>query len=76
MYRIIFYHPDNGYGILDSENECEMVATKLLFDKMLLTVICIVDYRKQNIFNKSTDYSFHRDYIDNLIFDTRYVNNF
>jgi hypothetical protein len=43
---------------------------------MLLNVICIVDYKKQNIFNKSKDYSFHRDYIDNLIFDTKYVNNF
>jgi hypothetical protein len=76
MYRLIYFVSSEGYRTFDAEDYAEVIFTEAMFRQMFVKIICIVDYRKQAITNKSTDYTFHRDDIDDLIFDLKYVTNF
>jgi hypothetical protein len=76
MFRLIYFVSTDGYKTFDSEDYAEILVTEAMFRQMFVKIICVVDYRKQAITNKSTDYTFHSDDIDDLIFDLKYVTNF
>ncbi len=76
MFRLIYFVANDGYKTFDSDEYAEILVTEAMFRQMFVKIICVVDYRKQAITNKSTDYVFHTDDIDDLIFDLKYVTNF
>lgn len=76
MFRLIYFVSTDGYKTFDSDDYAEILVTEAMFRQMFVKIICVVDYQKQAITNKSTDYTFHTDDIDDLIFDLKYVTNF
>lgn len=76
MYRLIYFEPGVGYKSFDSESDNEILenAGKLKLNQV--QVICVVDYIKQCINNKSLDFASHTDGIDEIIFDPLYVTQF
>jgi hypothetical protein len=74
MYRLIYFNPVKGYAALDSDSNPQVIDEdkKLLQDRGMY-VVCIVDYGQKRILNKSPDYAFHRDFIDELIFDYEFL---
>ncbi len=76
MLRIVYCQPLAGYATFDGESACTLIAYQGNLYDQFLPVICIVDYNKKLIFNKSGDYKHHRDLIDHLIFDPKYVSQY
>lgn len=73
MLRIVYCRLLDEYGTFDAESASTLIAFQANLYVQFLHVICIVDYQKKLIFNKSEDYKLHRDKIDDLIFDPKYV---
>ncbi len=76
MYRLIYFEPGAGYKTFDSESDREILESERALERQHIQVICVVDYRKQSISNKSLDFVKHTDGIDEIIFDPLYVNQF
>jgi hypothetical protein len=76
MYRLIYLTPDNNYHIFDSADNTEIDTKEEILNKQEFDVLCRVDYKRQLIFKKSLSYHEHRDLIDDLIFDPKYVTNY
>lgn len=76
MYRLIYLEPGTGYRSFDSDNGAEIHANAEQLRKQEILVICVVDYAKQSIKQKCTDFNNHCDSIDGMIFDLLYVTEF
>jgi hypothetical protein len=73
MFRLIYFNPLKGYGTLDSDDDPQILVTGNLLRDNGVNVVCIVDYQQKLILNKSPDYNLHRDFIDDLIFEPKFL---
>jgi hypothetical protein len=76
MLRLIYLEPSLEYQYFDSESKDKIEDTEVRLQGQGAEIVCLVDYRRQFIFKKSKEYTYHRDFIDDLIFDPQYVTNF
>jgi hypothetical protein len=75
MYRLIYFSADNNYYTFDSDDIVEMDAKDQIVKDHRFDVICVVDYKRQQISKKCLEYAKHRDLIEHLIFDPMFVSN-
>lgn len=73
MLRVVYQHPFQGYGFVDSERQIQLIAFQSSLYEHFCTIICVVDYQRRTIFNRCDDFKSHRERVDELIFDPRYT---
>jgi hypothetical protein len=76
MYRLIYLNANHDYETFDAPSDIEANQQAEVLRGEGKEIICLVDYKRHAIFKKGENYVHHRDSIDYLIFDTRYVTNF
>ncbi len=76
MYRLIYFTADNSYSTFDSEKDAEMNEKEKDLIRTGLEVVCLIDYKRHSISKKCPRYAQHRDFIDDMIFDPKFVTNY
>lgn len=76
MYRLIYFTAENSYSTFDSEKDAEVNEKEKDLKRRGLEVICLIDYIRHTISKKCPKYAQHRDLIDDMIFDPKFVNNY
>jgi hypothetical protein len=76
MLRLIYNHPAKGYQTFDAELNSVVTEKEKSLKTSGCETLCIVDYKLRSISQKGPNYSTHRDFIDDIIFDPKYAKNY
>jgi hypothetical protein len=76
MWRLIFCENGTHYQTIDSNNSIEIIAAEGILRRKHITVLCVVDYTERLIFSKSKNFENHREFIDEIIFDPKLVEQY
>jgi hypothetical protein len=72
MLRLIYISPTLDYQHVDADSIHKIADTEAKLKHQGADIVCLVDYQRQFIFKKNDQYSYHRDFIEDLIFGPIY----